>query len=135
MRNGDAKTVDVKIGQRKEDQVASNSPGTHGSSAHDTVKAMGLGLTAVTPDIRRQYNLDDDVDGVLITHVDSNSDAAEKGLRPGNVVASVGNVPVRSPQEFSEKVDAARKEGRKSVLLLVIDANGQHFVAVKIGKS
>lgn len=135
VRNGDTKTVDVKIGQRKEDQVAANSSGPHGSSAHDTAKAMGLGLAAVTPDIRRQYNLDDDVTGVLITHVDSNSDAAEKGLRPGNVVVSVGNVPVRNPQDLSEKVEAARKEGRKSVLMLVVDANGQHFVAVKIGKS
>lgn len=135
VRSGDKKTVDVKIGQRKEDQVAANTSGNSGSSVHSAAKAMGLGLAAVTPEIRQEYNLDANVTGVLVTQVDPNSDAAEKGLRPGNVVVSVGNMPVHSPQELSEKVDEARKAGRKSVLMLVADSNGQRFVAVKIGKS
>ena len=35
--------------------------------------------------MRRTYNLDDNVQGVVVTKVDPDSDAADKGLQPGDV--------------------------------------------------
>ncbi|MDE1938845.1 MAG: DegQ family serine endoprotease [Alphaproteobacteria bacterium] len=136
LRDGGSKTLDVTIGQRKEDQVASNDDGgTPAGTPAATGQAMGLGLTAVTPDVKRTYNLDDSVQGVLVTKVDPDSDAADKGLQPGDVLLKVGNKSVRTPQEVEKSVAEAHSAGRKTVLLLVSSDGTSHFVAVDIGKT
>jgi serine protease Do len=57
--------------------------------------------------------------GVLITAVDPNSNAGEQGLQKGDLIASVNNQPVTNPAQVVAAVDAARKAGRSSVLLLI----------------
>ena len=71
-----------------------------------------------------------------ITKVDPNSDAADKGLQPGDVVLRVGNTAVAYPADVQAGVAEAKKGGRKSVLLLVAHSQGgTRFVAVDIGKT
>lgn len=136
MRAGEQKTLTASIAPRKDDQLASAEPGQGSPDADDsTGKAMGLGLAAITPNMRRAYNLDENIDGVVITGVDPNSNAADLGLQPGDVVTTVGNQPVRSPKDIAARVANARAAGRSSVLLLVVGQGGQRFVALDIGKS
>ncbi|HUO97147.1 MAG TPA: PDZ domain-containing protein, partial [Rhizomicrobium sp.] len=118
-------------------QVASNEPQDQGmpASAAATGKAIGLGLTAVTPDVRRAYNLGDNVQGVLITKVDPDSNAAEQGLQPGDIVQQVNYKAVHTPQDVERSVAAAHSAGRKSVLLLVSTEGTSHFVAVDLDKT
>ncbi len=136
-RDGKTETITAKIAPRKDEKVASNdnsgeaAPGAVGA----TGEAMGLGLAAVTPETRRSFNLDDSAQGVLITKVDPDSDAADKGLQPGDVVMSVSNKTVRTPQDIQKSVSEAKAQGRKSVLLLVATSNGSRFIPVDIGKS
>jgi serine protease Do len=135
-RDGKVQTITAKVAPRKDEKVASNNneesvPGAVGA----TGEAMGLGLAAVTPETRRSFNLDDSAQGVLITKVDPESDAADKGLQPGDVVMSVSNKAVRTPQDIQKTIADARSQGRKSVLLLVATSNGSRFIPVDIGKS
>jgi len=133
VRGTTPKTVTATIGTRKEEQLASNAgPQQNSSAAASTGEAMGLGLAAVTPQVRHNYNLDDHVSGVLVTRVDPESDAADKGIQPGDVVVSVGNKSVHTPQEIKAQIAGAQASGRKSVLILVDGNNGQRFVALKI---
>ena len=55
-----------------------------------TGNAMGLGLASLTPEARKTFNLAEGTAGVLITKVDPNSDAADKGLQAGDVVQKIG---------------------------------------------
>jgi serine protease Do len=137
MRDGQRKSLSVTIAAKKDTQLAVNvdPQGTASAGTPLTGKAMGLGLTALTPETRRAYNLDDNVQGVLITKVDPDSDAADKGLQPGIVVISVGNKTVHTPQDIEKSVAAAHSSGRKSVLLLVLAEGTSQFVAVNIDKS
>ena len=133
VREGSKQQLTAKVGLRKDEQVASNdNPDQPASAPATTAEAMGLGLAAVTPDIRRTYNLGPDAAGVVITKVDPNSDAADKGIQPGDVVVSVANKPVHSPQELKTRVADAKAAGRTAVLVLVNGQNGQRFVALKI---
>jgi serine protease Do len=132
VRGGATKTLNVKIGVRQDQQVASNQPAKPQPGAAMTGEAMGLGLVAVTPDMRRQFNLDNTVNGVLVTRVDPNSDAADKGIQPGDVVVSVANKSVRTPQDIKSRVADAHAAGRNTVLVLVTGNNGQRFIALKI---
>jgi serine protease Do len=137
LRDGSKQDLHAKVGLRKDQQVASNdgNPDAPGSAPTSTAEAMGLGLAAVTPDMRRTYNLDQGVSGVLVTKVDPNSDAADKGIQPGDVVVSIANKSVRSPQEVKNRIAEAQAAGRSAVLVLVTGQNGQRFVALKIGKA
>ncbi len=133
-RAGKVETITAKIAPRKDEKIASADDASPGGPA-STGQAMGLGLTAVTPETRHTYNLDDSQQGVLITKVDPDSDAADKGLQPGDIVVSVGNKTVRTPQDIQKGVAEAQSAGRKSVLLLVAGSAGSRFVAVDIGKT
>lgn len=136
VRDGRNQTLTAVIGARKEEEVASNQAPAGNAAVGPTGEAMGLGLAAVTPEVRRAYNLDDHVAGVVVTRVDPDSDAADKGIEPGDVVVSVGNRPVHTPQEIKAAADGAHAQGRKSVLVLVEGSNGgQRFVALKIGQT
>ena len=70
---------------------------------------------------------------MIITAVDPNSDAADEGFQRGDLIISVNNQPVTSPAQVVAAVDAARKAGRTSVLLLVKRGNSpEAFVGVDI---
>lgn len=132
-RGGSQKMITATIGARKEEQLASNAgPEENSSTGANTGEAMGLGLSAVTPQVRRNYNLDDHVSGVLVTRVDPDSDAADKGIQPGDVVVSVANKAVHTPQDIKAQVAGAQATGRKTVLVLVDGNSGQRFVALKV---
>jgi serine protease Do len=70
---------------------------------------------------------------VVITEVDPDSPAAQKDVKPGDVIVEVTQERVSDPQEVLDRVAAVKKSGRKSVLLLISDAKGGlRFVAVPV---
>ena len=133
VRQGKMENLKAEIGNRPDDKMASNAP-VPASGPAATGNAMGLGLASLTPDARKTFNLSEGTTGVLITKVDPNSDAADKGLQPGDVVQRVGGRTVHTPAEVQSGVAEAQKGGRKSVLLLVASSQGgSRFVAVDVG--
>jgi serine protease Do len=90
---------------------------------------------SLTPDAKRYYNIDDTVTGVLIGTVQPDSEAAEKGLQPGEIITSVGNRPVRIPADIEQGIKEAKSAGRENVLFLVSNQQGDRFVALKIAQS
>jgi serine protease Do len=103
----------------------------------EAVSQLGLGLAPITAEARQRYQLGDDVSGVLVTSVSPDSAAADKALAPGDVLLEVNQQEVKTPKDVVAKVDQARKENKKSVLLLVQGQGGDaHFVALPVtGKS
>ena len=91
---------------------------------------MRPGLAPVVADAgsaSRTYGVADGVNsGAVITKVDPDSDAADKGLQPGDVVLKIGSRAVRNPADFQTGVAEAKKGGRTSVLLLVAAQPGRH---------
>jgi serine protease Do len=127
-------TIAVRPDQQ---QLASNAPGKDSAMAPAAASVAGLGLSALTPESKRSFNIGDKVvAGAVITKVDPDSDAADKGLQPGDVVLRIGNRAVRNPVDFQTGVAEAKKGGRSSVLLLVAHSQGgTGFVAIDIDKT
>jgi serine protease Do len=126
VRGGHRATVNVAVGERPtEEQLAKLSGGdtgtaiVPGSATVAPQKALGLSLSPLSPDLARAANLPATARGVIVTAVDPNANAAEQGLQRGDLIVSVNNQPVGNPAQVVAAVDAARKAGRSSVLLLV----------------
>ena len=98
-----------------------------------TQKALGLDLAALSKDLRTKYKIKDSVKGVIVTGVDGNSDAAEKRLSAGDVIVEVAQEAVTNAADIKKRVDQLKKDGKKSVLLLVSNGEGElRFVALSV---
>ena len=141
IRNGRRQAVTVVVGQRPTDEQLALQVGGDNDAAPDGavtpgagVKAMGLTLLPLTPELARRSNIPANVRGVVISAVDPSSDAAEKGIRPGFLIMSVNQVAVTQPAEVAAAVEAARRANRGSVLLLVKSGTtAEAFVGIDIG--
>ena len=98
-----------------------------------TQKALGLDLAVLSKDLRTKYKIKDSVKGVIVTGVDGNSDAAEKRLSAGDVIVEVAQEAVANAADIKKRVDQLKKDGKKSVLLLVSNGDGElRFVALSV---
>ncbi len=70
--------------------------------------------------------------GVVVTEIADDSIAARKGLRPGDVIVEIGQEEVSAPGDVARSVAKAKKEGRKSVLLLLDRKGDLRFVALRV---
>ncbi len=124
----------VKIGELNETRIAAQQqPTTEPSSA--AVDALGMKLAAITAELRQRFELGEAAQGVVITEVEADSSAAEKGIRAGDVIVEVAQEEVGSPGQVLDKVREVRKSSRKSVLLLVRRAENLRFVALRLKDS
>ena len=141
IRDGRRQTLTVAVGQRPtEEQLAQQAGG--GADDGNPVgpggviggtQTLGMTLQTLTPELAARSNLPAGARGVIITAVDPNSRAAEEQLRPGYLIMSVNRQPVTTPAQVVAAVDAARRAGRTSVLLLIKIGNGpEAFVGVNI---
>ena len=141
-RDNKETTMSVTIAKRPgEERLSSRDDGKGGkkdgakSAESADVSALGLGLATITPAVRSEYELDAKASGLLITTVDPDSDAAERGLRPGDRIISVGNDEVRSVEEVKAAISQAKSLKRSSILLFVETQRGQKaYVPVKLNK-
>lgn len=126
--------LDVKVGELDEnEEQAALTPGSDKEKTPpSTVNALGLSLSAVTPELRQRFSLADDVSGVVVTEVANDSPAAEKGIRAGDVVVEVAQEEVKDPAQVAAKIEEAKKAGRKSILLLIDRAGDLRFVALRV---
>jgi serine protease Do len=98
-----------------------------------TQKALGLDLATLSKDLRSRYKIKDTVKGVVITNVDGTSDAAEKRLSAGDVIVEVAQEAVSNAADIKKRVDQLKKDGKKSILLLVANTDGElRFVALSV---
>jgi serine protease Do len=131
-------TITVTIAKRPgEEKLSQRDPargggGNDGKPGEASVSSLGLGLSTITPAVRREFGLEGSERGVLITDVDPDSDAAERGLRPGYRVLAIGGAAVTSPGDVSAAVAKAKSLKRPSVLLFVDTGRGKAYVPVKI---
>lgn len=98
-----------------------------------TQKALGLDLAGLSKDLRTRYKIKDSVKGVIVTGVDAGSDAADKRLSAGDVIVEVAQESVTNAADVKKRIEQLKKDGKKSVLLLVSNGEGEvRFVALAV---
>ena len=129
IRKGAEETKKVTLGRlednEKVQQAAAKSKDEPAAEKPVTQKVLGLDLAALSKDLRGKYKIKDSVKGVVITGVDNASDAAEKRLSAGDVIVEVAQEAVTNSADVKKRVDQIKKDGRKSVLLMVANGEGE----------
>jgi len=127
LRGGAEKAAKIKLGTLPSEKEARANMGEFAKGG--LLSALGMEV-APASEIRGGGG-----EGLYITDIDPNGVAAQKGLRRGDVILDAGGQAVNSRGELSAAFDAARAEGRRSVLLRVKSAEGTRFVAAPVNPS
>jgi serine protease Do len=72
--------------------------------------------------------------GIVVTEVDQNGPAGERGLRTGDVIVEVGGKDVSGTRDLNEAIAKARSEGKSVILLRVKSQAGTRYVTLPVGK-
>ena len=148
IRNGKTIKVKAKLGKRpSEEELAgstfdpdaedgANGQNDDGVSAQATADALGLSVIDLTPAIAKQIGVPSTQKGVVVTTVNPNSDAGQKGIRRGFLITSVNRQPVTSATELDQAINNAKRSNREAVLLQIRrGARDPQFVAVRLQES
>jgi len=136
VRKGHEENHTVTLGRLEDgEKQAALTPNKNAAPEEKSVvqKTLGLNLANMSDDLRKRYKIKDSVKGVVITGVETQSAAADKRLNAGDVIVEVSQEAVGDTDALQKRVDALKKEGRKSALLLVANADGElRFVALNL---
>lgn len=135
LRDGKIETIAVKLGRREEaeaDVVPAKQDQSGKPTEPKTLEVLGLTLEPVTAEMAKQMNLPAATQGLVVTHVDAASDAAAKGVAPGDIVVEAGQRAVVRLKDLEERIAEAKEAGRKSLLLLVRRDGEPRFVALSV---
>jgi serine protease Do len=135
IRKGQEETKKVTLGRLEDGEKAVQASNKTPEPVEKPVtqKALGLDLATLSKDLRSRYKIKDSVKGVVITSVDGASDAAEKRLSAGEVIVEVAQEAVSNAADVKKRIDQLKKDGKKSILLLVSNAEGElRFVALSV---
>jgi serine protease Do len=133
LRDGKEKTMTATLGEMSKESLAGRDqgqPAERGQSKNDALD--GVEVTDLDSQARREADIPGNVRGALVTKVDQDSNAAEAGLRAGDVISEIDRKPVLTADEAvtaSEKVKGdrillrvwRRGEGRGGMLFLSVD--------------
>ncbi len=114
MRDGKPLTLNLTVGEYQgKNQEASNDDGAPGSQKG----RIGLAVADLNNQAREQYNIPDQVQGVIVENVRPGSPAEDAGIQPGDVIQEINRKPVKSASQFADQAHSLAQD--QDVLLLV----------------
>jgi serine protease Do len=136
VRYGEKRQVDMKLGTFPNGKKLASLEEEKPDTAGEQMKDLGLSLAPAT-----KFPGAGDA-GVVITEVDPSSDAADKGLKAGDVILQVAGVSVSDPSDVAAGVkkamDSAKTDKDKDtvkVLMQVKSGDQMRFVALSLKKA
>jgi serine protease Do len=121
LRDGQEHTFQVTIKLWPESAAEIKAQSTQAAAPTFTIPPdLGLSLSAITNDVRAKFGLDVAQAGVVIDGIVAGTDAATRGVSPGDVILRVQGEQAQTPQQVQTAIDAARAQHRPYVAALVL---------------
>ena len=120
LRDGNPKDLSVTLeafgARNKEQKTASDESGR---------PRWGIGLADLTPELRQELQLNDNVNGAVVAQVAPGSSADNAGLQRGDVITEVNRKPVRSADDVKKALGDLPPGS--DALVLVYSGGGSTF--------
>jgi len=135
IRDGEELALDAMIGLLDEEGGPASPDFSPEAVPESTELAdLGLSLSPLSDSARAEYGIPEGIDGVLVTAVAAEGQAAEKGIGAGDVIVEVAQQTMDDPAEIKAIIETARDSGRRSVLFLVHSRGELRFVPLTLGQ-
>ncbi len=126
LRDGSTKTIELKVKELPgAEQLAKHD--RSGNLKDDEGTLNGVTVSDLDRQARRQFDIPETVNGVLITDVAPDSAAAEAGLKAGDVIQEINHKSVKAAEEA---IKLTEKTDTKTTLLRIWSGGASHFVVV-----
>jgi serine protease Do len=136
VRDGKEETKTVTLGRLEDGEKTAALEKQDNAVQPETAvsKALGMQFSDLSDEARKNFKIKDNVKGVIVTSVEPGSPAAERGLKPGDVIEEVNHQAVERPSDVAKAIESAKQDGgKKPALLLVSNGEGVvRFVAVPV---
>ena len=138
LRDGKQITVKATVGELPEEEEkpetkTSDSQGSKRNNGSQTqLASLGLTVSPISQALRERYDIDAGTKGVVVTDVKSGSAGQSSGIRQGDVISEVAQAEVTSPADLVSKIDAQKKAGHRTALLLLQNESGPHYVPLRL---
>jgi serine protease Do len=119
-----SKTLTLALGELPNDRQARSEDGKAQSNAGTPHLGLSLAPAGEVQGAGQK--------GVVVTEVDPQGPAAQRGIQTGDVILNVGGKPVANVGEVRSELAQAKSSGKNSVLLQVKGADATRFVAVPL---
>ena len=139
-RSSKIKKLRVKLGELESYEEKGQAK-LQNKNVPNKIEKLGMQLVKITPSLRARYKISEKTKGVLILNVESDSLAAERGLKSGDVILAVvdnyaaqTHKKVSRPEEIINRINQLKKEKKNILLLYVKGLNTTPgYVPLKIG--
>jgi serine protease Do len=122
VRDGKPMTLNMTVGQYHAKNT--EEAGNEGGSTNNKGK-IGIAVADLNGQARQQYNVPDNVHGVVVQQVRAASPADDAGLQPGDVILEVNRKPAQTASEFADQVHA-NPMGQDLLLLVWSHGNASY---------
>jgi len=133
-RDGHQSTLAVTVGEAPENPRVASAE-TPEQPKENQADAMGLQFSTLTNDLRRELHLGREVHGVIVTKVENGSAGDELGLTRGDVIVSINQQPVETPQQAAERLKQIAASPNKTALLLLNRHGVTQYLGIELGKN
>ena len=116
IRNGSPKTVKVTL------QELPENPQQYAIRQRNESNEFGLELRKITDSLKEKYEIKEEDEALVVTRIDPNGEAYEKGIREGDIIKRIGTERVRSLKDYDRLLEKAKIKG--TVLVLVKKPGG-----------
>jgi serine protease Do len=125
-RKGESRQVTVEVAEMPEEAKLAQSPKKPSDKAAEMISRLGIAVSELSVEQRQELQISG---GLLVEDV-KGSAARAAGLHPGDVLLSLGNVPIRSLAQLNELLKQV-PNGR-NVAFLVRRGDSASYVAIKL---
>lgn len=129
-RDGKKIKKTIKVALFNDEELAKNSPAE--KPASNEGGEIGAVLTVVDEEVRGQFDIDDNVKGVLIERVSRDGLAAANGLVAGDIIQKIGKKNIKKPADVDAAIADAKKKKLSTTVMLIYRKNGVSFVPFAI---
>ncbi len=140
LRNAQEVKLEIVVGEfeeaEKEGLISSEDNEDKKSEKPQSSPVLGMSYQEIKPSQYERFGVTEDTKGLLITYVDPESEAAEKGVRPGDMLSEIKleNIQekVTTVEQFTKFVDKAKKDKKKVILLFVNRGKESRFLSLSL---